>query len=178
MIDDGKIQEAILCLEAEVQSNKENAEAWRLLGQLFQENDQDEFAIIALRNAHDQDPYDLDSLLSLGISSANELESKEAIKYLSFWLKYHPDFNSISILQKNDELDLNDLEFAFNEANKLKPSDTQVLNALGVIQFIRRDFQKASVYFENAIKDNPIDHTIWNKYGAALANQNKSIDAI
>ena len=52
------------------------------------------------------------------------------------------------------------------------------MNALGVIQFIRRDFQKASVYFENAIKDNPIDHTIWNKYGAALANQSKSIDAI
>ena len=77
-----------------------------------------------MRNAHEQDPYDLDSLLSLGISSANELESKEAIKYLSFWLKYHPDFNGISILSKNDELDLNDLEFAFNEANKLRPSDT------------------------------------------------------
>jgi len=39
LIAEGKIQEAILCLEAEVQKNKENAEAWRLLGVLFQEND-------------------------------------------------------------------------------------------------------------------------------------------
>ena len=35
LIEQGKIQEAILCLEAEVQMNKENAEAWRMLGQLF-----------------------------------------------------------------------------------------------------------------------------------------------
>lgn len=35
LIAEGKIQEAILCLEAEVQKNKENAEAWRLLGVLF-----------------------------------------------------------------------------------------------------------------------------------------------
>lgn len=35
LIDQGKIQEAILCLEAEVQKNKENATAWRMLGQLF-----------------------------------------------------------------------------------------------------------------------------------------------
>lgn len=63
-----------MCLEAEVQQKKDNAEAWRLLGVLFQENDQDDFAIIALRNAHEADPYDLDSLMSLGISSTNELE--------------------------------------------------------------------------------------------------------
>jgi predicted Zn-dependent protease len=32
LIDQGQIQEAILCLEAEVQKNKENATAWRMLG--------------------------------------------------------------------------------------------------------------------------------------------------
>ena len=35
LINKQQIQEAILCLEAEVQQNKENAEAWRILGQLF-----------------------------------------------------------------------------------------------------------------------------------------------
>ena len=74
LIEDQQIQEAILCLDAEVQKNKENAEGWRMLGQLFQESDQDEYAIIALRNANQADPYDLDSLLSLGISSTNELD--------------------------------------------------------------------------------------------------------
>ena len=32
LVEQGKIQEAILCLEAEVQTNKAGAEAWRLLG--------------------------------------------------------------------------------------------------------------------------------------------------
>ncbi len=35
LIEVQKIQEAILCLEAEVQTNKMNAEAWRILGQLY-----------------------------------------------------------------------------------------------------------------------------------------------
>lgn len=74
LIEQGQIQEAILCLEAEVQKNKENAVAWRMMGQLLQENDQDDYAIIAFKAAHEADPYDLDSLLSLGISSTNELE--------------------------------------------------------------------------------------------------------
>lgn len=32
LVEDGKTQEAILCLEAEVQKNPENAEAWRIMG--------------------------------------------------------------------------------------------------------------------------------------------------
>ena len=78
------------------------------------------------------------------------------------------------ILAKEGELDLNDVESAFNQASALKPGDTHVLTALGVLQFLRRDFEKATVYFEKAIKENPIDHSVWNKYGAALANSNKT----
>lgn len=32
LIEDGRIQDAIVCLQAEVQKNAENAEAWRLMG--------------------------------------------------------------------------------------------------------------------------------------------------
>jgi len=80
LIEAQKIQDAILCLEAEVQENAQNAEAWRILGQLYQENDQDEFAMIAFRTANDADPYDLDSLLCLGISCTNELAEEEATR--------------------------------------------------------------------------------------------------
>ncbi len=95
LIEENKSQEAILCLEAEVQENRENSEAWRILGQLYQENDQDNFAIIALREAHTADPYDLDSLLALGVSCTNENDRLDAYKYLHLWLKYHPDFNNL-----------------------------------------------------------------------------------
>ena len=35
LIEQGKMQEAMLCLEAEVQKNAQNHEAWKLLGQLY-----------------------------------------------------------------------------------------------------------------------------------------------
>lgn len=130
-----------------------------------------------MKSAHEADPYDLESLLSLGISSTNELEQDQALKHLSNWLKYHPDFCALPILSKDGDLDLDEVEVAFNEASKLKSSDTDVLTALGVLQFIRRDFDKASLYFERAIKENPMDHTVWNKYGAALANSMKAGEA-
>ena len=41
LMEEQKMQEAIMCLEAEVQKNSPNTEAWRLLGGLYQENDQD-----------------------------------------------------------------------------------------------------------------------------------------
>ena len=81
------------------------------------------------------------------------------------------------ILSKEGLLNLDEIENTFNEASAMKPSDTHVLTALGVLQFIRRDFSKAAIYFERAIKENPIDHSVWNKYGAALANSNKTDEA-
>ena len=100
------------------------------------------------------------------------------MKYLTSWLKYHPDFCSLPILEKGDVLQLDDLEKAFIESHNIKKQDTQVIIALGVIQFIRRDFAKATQYFETAIKENPMDHSVWNKYGAALANSLKTEDAM
>ena len=105
LIEDNKSQEAILCLEAEVQENKENSEAWRILGQLYQENDQDNYAIVALKEAHAADPYDLDSLLALGVSCTNENDRLDAYHYLHYWLKYHPDFCSLPGVQESEELD-------------------------------------------------------------------------
>ena len=119
--------------------------------------------------------------MSLGISSTNELEQMQALRCLTQWLQYHPDFSSIAALKDidhGDHIHLDQVEEAFNQAHALKPTDTQVLNALGVLQFIRRDFDKAQGYFKTAIKENPMDHTLWNKYGAALANSMNSTDAI
>ena len=138
-----------------MQENKENSEAWRMLGQLFQENDQDNFAIIALREAHAADPYDLDSLLALGVSCTNENDRQDAYHYLHLWLKYHPDFNSLPGVQENAVLEYNAIRAAFEQAHSIKPQDTQVLLALGVLSFIQANFELAGEYFVKAIKENP-----------------------
>lgn len=60
----------------------------------------------------------------------------------------------------------------------LKPQDTQVLLALGVLSFIQANFELAGAYFLKGIKENPTDHSLWNKYGAAFSQQLKTKEAI
>jgi len=45
-----------------VKQKPESTEAWRLIGSIYQELDQDDIAIIAFKRAHAADPYDLDSI--------------------------------------------------------------------------------------------------------------------
>lgn len=105
------------------------------MGQIYQENDQDDFAIIAFKKAYEIDPYDLDSLLCLGISCTNELHKKEAVQHLLSWLKFHPNFSSLPQVQ-DENIDFETVRKAFEMAHKLNPKDPQVLLALGVLSFI------------------------------------------
>ena len=136
LVEERQSQEAIVCLQAEVQKNPENAAAWRLMGQLYQENDQDDYAIIAFKRAYEIDPFDLDSLLCLGISCTNELEQREAITHLFNWLKYHPDFNHLVGAIAEENIDFDGVRGAFIEAHRIKAKDTNVALALGVLSFI------------------------------------------
>ena len=51
-LQDGDVQNAIACLEADLIKNPENHQNWRILGQLLQENDEDEKAIVCLERAY------------------------------------------------------------------------------------------------------------------------------
>ena len=50
--------------------------------------------------------------------------------------------------------------------------------AIGVMQFIRGDFPKAADYFRNLLKSDPYNHSLWNKYGAALSQMDEEDKAI
>lgn len=39
LVEEGRTQEAIVVLQAECQKQPDNAEAWRVMGTLYQEND-------------------------------------------------------------------------------------------------------------------------------------------
>jgi len=49
---------------------------------------------------------------------------------------------------------------------------------LGTLHFIQRDYDKGRECFAAAIKENPTDHSLWNKYGAALSNGLQTKEAI
>lgn len=125
---------------------------------------------MAFKAAHKADPYDLDSLMLLGVSCTNELVERDAKNYLHDWLKYHPDFQSIAGVSDAESLDFVQLKALFDQAHMIKPTDTQVLMALGILNFIGRNYVQASECFVLAIKENPTDHSLWNKYGACMSN--------
>ncbi|KDD71580.1 hypothetical protein H632_c4755p0, partial [Helicosporidium sp. ATCC 50920] len=83
----GVLSEAVLALEAECQRQPANAEAWSLLGTVQAENDDDQQAIAAMNRALVADPRRSDVLLSLGVAHTNELDSSEAVRYLSGWVR-------------------------------------------------------------------------------------------
>merc|ERR1719463_739204 len=91
LLREGRDREALLALEAEVQRNPESSEGWRQLGQLYAELDQDVEAIQCLRKGHEVDPYNLESLLALGVSCTNELDQLPALRYLREWIENHEE---------------------------------------------------------------------------------------
>merc|ERR1719487_23826 len=95
LIREGKDKEAMRALEAEVQKNPESSEGWRMLGQLYAEQDQDVEAIMCLRKGHEADPYNLDSLLALAVSCTNELDQLPALRYLRQWLQTNEEYASL-----------------------------------------------------------------------------------
>lgn len=91
------------------------------------------------------------------------------MQHLQSWLKYHPEYTSLPNIH-DDDLALPQLREAYERAFQINPKDSNVSLALGVLSFIQRNFTQAAEHFKTGIKENPTDHTLWNKYGAALAN--------
>ncbi|GAB4823917.1 hypothetical protein N2152v2_010963 [Parachlorella kessleri] len=177
----GVLSEAVLALEAECQRNPSNSEAWRLLGTVQAENDDDQQAIAAMNRAHAADPTNLDVLLSLGVSHTNELEQSEAAQFLREWLQRHPKYGPAA-QQHPPPPDasqlLSNTARMFESAALAHPQDADVHTALGVVYNLTRDFDQAVEAFRAALTVSPSDYSLWNKLGATLANSSRSSEAI
>jgi len=171
----GNVPEAILALEAEVQRHPDNSEAWRLLGQLHAENDDDGKAIAALLRCYEIDPYNLDSLLALGVSCTNELEEQKALEHLQSWLQNNPEYMGIPAPAL---VDREGVKGMYAHAETINPTDPDVCMAIGVLCFMSRNFEEAAEAFTRAIEQRPTDHSLWNKLGATLANKGDSEQAL
>merc|ERR1712232_1232006 len=183
LVAEGRDREAMLCLEAEVTKNPESSEGWRMLGQLYAEMDQDVEAIQCLRKGHEVDPYNLDSLLALGVSCTNELDQLPALRYLREWISNHEDHQVLvrgldPPAQYEYEAWRQQVTSLFNQAALVSPNDADVFVALGVMENINRNYDGAIKALATACKLRPHDHTCWNKLGATLANSGKSESAV
>eukprot|EP00929_Paragymnodinium_shiwhaense_P000396 TRINITY_DN100651_c0_g1_i1.p1 TRINITY_DN100651_c0_g1~~TRINITY_DN100651_c0_g1_i1.p1 ORF type:complete len:704 (-),score=148.31 TRINITY_DN100651_c0_g1_i1:219-2330(-) len=183
LIREGRDREALLALEAEVTRNPESSEGWRIMGQLYAEMDQDVEAIQCLRKGHEVDPYNLDSLLALGVSCTNELDQLPALRYLRQWIENHEEHSLLvqgldPPAQYEYEAWRKQVTDLFNQAAEANPMDADVAVALGVLGNLNRDYDAATKALANACRLRPNDHTCWNKLGATLANSGRSEQAV
>ena len=192
--EEGDTSEAILCFESELQNvDGNNADAWLMLGKCHAENDQDRDAITCLENAVERDPYSSEALLALGVSYVNELDHERALKYLNNWVTHNPNYAG---LEMNVDVDVGGNEAmegaegalhqlkallnqakAYDESNGNVENSVDVLEALGVVCNVTREFDEAAECFRTATTLRPDDYQLFNKLGATLANSNRSDEA-
>lgn len=180
----GDSQKAIYMLEEHLKHNETDSEGWRMLGFMLQENDQDQQSCTALLQSIKHNPSDLHSLLQLGVSCTNILDEVHAMKYLWTWLSKNPSFyqhaGNNPILEeklladdwKIEEIKgiTDDLIQKFEQAKTTNPKDIDLLTSLGVLYFIKREYQAAVEHFQETLNIDPNNYLLWNKFGAAIAH--------
>jgi tetratricopeptide (TPR) repeat protein len=189
LIREGRDAEAIVALEAEVRLNENSSEGWRLLGQLHAQFDRDLDAIKCLEKGHACDQFNLDSMLALGVSLTNELDSIKAMEILKKWIgsneKYHHLLSELPL--EEDPFGMPDYDFSrlkkqvmslYHRASQVDPSDADIAIALGVLHNIDRNYAQAIDALLHAVELRPTDFTVWNKLGATMANSGLSREAL
>jgi Flp pilus assembly protein TadD len=186
----GELSEAVLVLEAAVQTQPDDSIAWQTLGQAHADTDDDAQAIACLRRAVASDPHNLDALLALGVSYTNELDQTRALRHLQLWLESHPDFTDIGsgeagvaapprpgALENPFELQRRVTDLFLHAVEK-RPENADLHAVLGVLHNLSRSYPEAVASFEAALRMRPDDYSLWNKLGATRANAMSCAEAV
>lgn len=177
--------ESILALEAIVQNDPKNAKAWLQLGNYQQENEREPQAISALKKATELNPKLLDAWMSLAISYSNEEYIENAYDALESWIlnsdKYSHLLNKYPMFMNHSDDRHKFLTDLLLECARFKPGadlDPDVQIGLGLLFNLSGEYDKAIDCFSSAISKRPMDHILYNRLGAMLANNNEPQKAI
>ena len=170
----GDLTSAVSCFESVLHVDDTHTAAWRYLGRTHQELDADTDAIVCLEHCVHHDPYDLDSLLKLGVSYVNELDEERMTRSIKAWVAGNGKYGDIPprTLEGGSVVDM------LNSALSIDPSDAEVLEALGVVYNSQRRYEEAVECLEKATRLRPGNYGVWNKLGATLANGGESERAL
>ncbi|KAL3995066.1 TPR repeat family protein [Acanthocheilonema viteae] len=187
-LNGGMIADAILYFEAAVQQNRENFEAWFLLGKCLSENESDRQAIAAYKQALNLQPEQKEIQLALATVYINECMELEALEVLKQWITSYLDNDSIPLEFKTAPSSLvEDLTIRTEQVEELirkvlsnaKTTDEATFhNALSLVYNIKGDYNRAAQKVKLALMYNPKDYVLWNRLGATLANGKRAAEAV
>ncbi|KAJ8920158.1 hypothetical protein NQ315_011819 [Exocentrus adspersus] len=189
LLEEGDFPSAVLCFEAAVKQEPENAEAWLLLGTTQAENEQDPSAIPALKKCLQLDPSNLTALMALAVSYTNESYHNQACQMLLNWLKCNPKYSDLvppnltlsgQVTSLLSPVKHRMVEQLFIEAAQRHPQDIdyEVQCGLGVLFNLSSEYDKAADCFNAALSVKPEDARLWNRLGATLANGSRPEEAV
>ncbi|KAK5889675.1 hypothetical protein CesoFtcFv8_015658 [Champsocephalus esox] len=178
----GELNAAVLLLEAAIQQDPQDSEAWQVLGMTQAENENEQAAIASLQRCLELRPNNLPALMSLAVSFTN---LGVACDTLQRWLSHHPRYHQLlqrggGTPRRGPPPTRQEVLLLFQEASLMNPDsvDPDLQTGLGVLYNLSSDFQRAELAFRAALSSRPQDYLLWNRLGATLANGDRSEEAV
>lgn len=192
LLNQGNTKNAILALEAHLQKHPNDGNSWRVLGKLHMDNDEDRPAVRCLLNSVNIDANNLDNLLALGVSCTNILDEVQAMNHLKHWMMNNPKYKHIvtdpEVIPENvvgKSINMEDIKAMnarlieyFEKGRAANPQDPELATSLAVLYFVARDYKASVSLFNEALKYDTNNYSLWNKLGATLAHLGRAEEAV
>ncbi|KAF9051151.1 TPR-like protein [Hymenopellis radicata] len=184
------IFESVLELEAVVQRDPSNAQAWYDLGVKQQENEREQKALQALNMAVELDPSHLSSWLALAISHTNDGDRHGTFTAIYDWARRNARYSDATesqleslssesaIWDQNSSHQLIDCLMTMARLGSSGGVDADVQIALAVLFNSNEDYEKAQDCFRTALAVRPDDWLLYNRVGATMANNGHAEEAL
>ncbi|EUC64282.1 peroxisomal targeting signal 1 receptor [Rhizoctonia solani AG-3 Rhs1AP] len=184
------LQQSVLEHEAIVQRDPTNAQAWFALGVKQQENEREQHAIDALREAVLQDPSCMPAYLALAVSYANEGDRVSVHRAIGDWMtgrgakvRKVGGLGELGVMEGVASVEEIHQEYVSGLLNMARQSssgeiDADIQIALGVLLNTMEDYSKAQDCFRTALAVRPDDWLLFNRVGATLANSGNLEEAV
>lgn len=115
------------------------------------------------------------------------------MNYIKKWIILHPKYKQYkvdpNIIPENalneETYKIEDIKamnetmvHVFEDITKNHADDPELLNALAILYFIKREYHRSIDLFQEALKYDPTNYLLMNKVGAALAHLGRADEAI